>query len=198
MQQKISYNEEQTIKLACDAYAFAKASLLVVNHREEIGATVSSTADNSLATAAMVNIGLSLELNLKLTHCKLETPISPKKLHTHELVELYDLLGKGPQTQLDALFENVKTDWMTDGGSHQIFKAYIRSKDVPNVPEPIGDFTFRGLLAYLDRIGLFLKRYSFEDFSWKEWWVEPDFGFMAKILDEVAKFADGLAKPVSR
>ena len=197
LQQKIKFDEDQTTKLACDAYAFAETSRLIVNHRETTGAQPGSTAYNSLSTVLMVNIGLALELNLKLVHCKLETAIHPKKLYTHELAELYDLLDKAIQSKLDALFDKAKSEFLASG-SKEVFKVYIRSKAVPKGPDPIGDFTFRGLLAYLDQITLFLRRYSFEKFSPNEWWVEPDFGFLTKVLDEVAKFADALAKPSSR
>ena len=100
LQQKIKFDEDQTTKLACDAYAFAETSRLIVNHRETTGAQPGSTAYNSLSTVLMVNIGLALELNLKLVHCKLETAIHPKKLYTHELAELYDLLDKAIQSKL--------------------------------------------------------------------------------------------------
>ena len=58
MQQKVSYNEDQPTKLACDACAFAEASRPIKNYREAVGVSPTSTAGNSLATAVMVNIGL--------------------------------------------------------------------------------------------------------------------------------------------
>ena len=78
--------------------------------------------DDSLAPAMMVNIGLSLELNLKLVRCKLEMPISPKNLTPTSRPSLYDLLDNAAQAQLDTLFDKAKREW-TAAGSKAIFKA---------------------------------------------------------------------------
>ena len=90
---KISdYTNEQITKLDCDAFAFAESAKLTGQRRDSMGALHGSTIHNSLTTAMLVNMGLSLELRLKLVHCKLATPIAPTKLYTHNLAKLYDLL----------------------------------------------------------------------------------------------------------
>lgn len=99
------FTQEQITKLACDAFAFTEAARLTNDHRNSIGAQPGSTAHYSLGTAIVVNVGLSLELYLKLIHYKLRTPVSEEGIHGHNLTALHSLLNPSIQSSLGALFQ---------------------------------------------------------------------------------------------
>lgn len=44
----------------------------------------------------------------------------------------------------------------------------------------------------MDEITLFLRRYSFEDYSPNEWWVEPEFGYIAQVLNSLSEYTNSL------
>lgn len=189
-------NEEQTTKLACDAYAFAETARLIRDHRDTLGACPGTTAHYSLGTAMVVNIGLAMELNLKLLHHKVGLSVPPEELKIHSLVGLHDLLDGIIQSRLTASFEKVMQECITEG--MKLFSAYIVSTKQPQRPAPLEKTsTLRGLLAYLDEVTLFLRRYSFEKFSVGEWWIEPNLDFLGRLMSEVSQFPDSTASAAS-
>ena len=116
MQQKAPLDQEQLTKLSCDAYAFAKAAQLVDNCWASTEAQPTSTAQVSFKTAIMVTPGLAVELNLKLIHHRLQTQIPNRDLHTHQLVEIFDLLDETLQAELEAAYSNAMVEWTADEG----------------------------------------------------------------------------------
>ena len=184
-------SQEQLTKLANDAYAFIEMARLAEQEISAIGAQPTSAAHISLKTAMMVNAGLSIELTLKLIHHKLQTPVPSKKLYSHFLVALFDLLDKTNQGDLEKGYESVISSWTADGGKTTA-KAWITSATAPNKPSPYSGDTLRDVFEYLDEATLFLRRYTFEDYSPREWWIEFEYAFLRKIYDALVGYANGL------
>ena len=196
MQQKPPFDQEQLTKLSCDAYAFVKAAELVDNFWASTGAQPTSKAQVSLKTAMMVNAGLALELSLKLIHHRLQTQVSSRDLRTHQLVEIFDLLDGTVQAELEAAYSKAMVEWTADGGKSSAV-AYMASANVPDKPQPDPGSTLRQLLEHLDDTTLFLRRYSFETYSRRRWWIEYEATFLMRVYNILANYGDSLAPTVN-
>lgn len=183
------FDEDQLTKLSLDAYAFAQVAELIEERRASLGAEPTSTAHVSLKTAMMVNAGLSLELSLKLIHFRLPTYASVKKLWSHELTKLFDLLDEAVQAELETAYHDTLGHWFSP--EKTMASAYIASAS-PTPPQPptVEEMkTLRNVFKYMDKATLFLRRYSFEGYSRTSWWVEFDVGFLMMVYGVLSGYA---------
>ena len=97
------------------------------------------------------------------------------------------------QTILDDLFANYMEELAHADGPTNVFTATVTSKGPPSQIDPFPKFTFRFVLEYLDDVGLFGKRYSFEHFSKHEYWIEMEFGFFAGLINKLTEYTNGIA-----
>ncbi len=187
----MSFTEEQLVKLSCDAYAYAQASSSLIKAREDSGAKLGSTAFISLTTASAVNFCFALELQLKLILIKTRKDLEQQDWKKHKLYEIYELLPEEAQKDLDAIKMQV-----TPAGTSQLFvTSHIYSEEQPEPRKYGTDLkTFGDLLQLLDELGFdYTKaRYSWEDYSSKEWFHALEFGLMAKLYDEISEYTNDL------
>ena len=183
-----SLTKEQFAKLECDAHAFLEVELLARKHLNEIQPSPMSTAYISLATTIMTNLGMGFELKLKALHYK-ATGFIPC---THKFVKIYDSLDEGSiKTRLTEIYR----ECLKDTPDRSIVMAYVFSKTQPS-PLPSRQVRdFREFLSYLDEIGLYNRRYSFEEFSSREWWTEIRPTFLAQLINRITEFINSLPEP---
>ncbi len=189
-----SYTNEKIIKLDCDAHAFLEIASLAAAYRDRIRAVPGSTAYTSITTAMMTNLGIALELRLKVLHARVKSPIPL----THELVQLYDSLGESVRLKLTGIYEQFLEDWEREEDETDIFRAYVTAKETEEEPSQQPQLssieTLRGLLSYLDDIGLYSRRYSFENFSSNKWWLAVELEFFTRLLSRLTGFTNELAE----
>ena len=188
------YTNEQITKLDCDAHVFLEVARLAANHRDKKRAVPGSTAYTSITTAMMTNLGLALELRLKVLHARVKSPIP----YTHELVQLYDKLGESVRSKLTGIYEQFLKDWESEEDETDIFRAYVTAKETEEEPSQQPQLssieTLRGLLSYLDDIGLYSRRYSFENYSSHEWWLTAELEFFSLLLSRLTEYTNELAE----
>ena len=133
-----------------------------------------------MTTVLLTNLGFSLELKLKAIAIRVGRPV----FHTHNLAFLFEKLPDETRRSLEGLYAE---------GEYQ-FTAYkfTPTPNPPKVPESMGLNTLHDFLRYLDVIGLFGRRYSFETYTADEWWVEVEPSGMVAFLDRITQFSNGL------
>ena len=183
MRKTTSLTKEQFTKLECDAHAFLEVARLTKEHMNQIQPYTMSTAYTSLSTAIMTNLGMGFELKLKAIHYKASGFIP----HTHVLVEIYDSLDAGSiKSQLTDIYE----ECLKGTPDRSIGIAYIFSEKRPSPSPPYQIRDFREFLSYLDKIGLYDRRYSFASFSNHEWWLDIQQGFLKQLIDRITEFTN--------
>ena len=152
--------DEQVMKLHCDAYAFLKAAELTGNFLSS-ETTLGMQGRNSLLTAMSFNLGISLELTLKLLYFRTTQNPYPKG---HEYKCLFDKLPTPVQARLEKIYSTSE--------KRLYFFATWRSQDhkqPSSTPNNVPLCTFRNVLEHFDRLRLFLQRYSSECFRSEQW-----------------------------
>ena len=193
MQQNTHLTKEQFVKLACDAHACLELALIAEARINESQDHPMSMPTVSRTTAMMTVLGLGIELKLKALYYKTTSSVHP---NTHALVTVYDSLDANIKSQLTDIF-NEWTSTFPEGSKLGV--ASIRSKTVPNSPGNNLQFTgFRGILEFFDHVGLYSRRYSFEDFSYNGWWQVIYPRTLAPLMKKVTEFTNNLADPVFR
>ena len=189
---------EQLTKLECDAYAFIESAKAIESYRSSLGAEPYSTAHISLKTAMMVNAGLSLELVLKLIHYKSQSSVGQRP-HGHALTALFDNLDQQGKADLSKAYNDNAIKWSTDNDK-PLMSAWITTNTPtpPASPDPAVRKTLRDLFEQLDDVSLFLRRYSFEDYSRSDWWIEFDVDFLAMVYGVLSNYAQQLLSPVPK
>ncbi len=190
MSNKTLLTKDQFTKLGCDSHACLRIALMTESHIEEIKCYPTSTAGLSLSTVMMTNLGMGIELMLKLLYYKTTNSIHTP---THELVKIYDSLNPSTELELTEIFN----DYMSQLQSPQTLAvAYIQSKTQPGVPSMnLQSKGFRSILEFLDSIGLYSRRYSFEDFSYSDWWHVISPKALAPYLNKITEFTNNLPDP---
>ncbi len=139
----------------------------------------------------MVNAGLAIELGLKLIHHKLNSSAAAKSLRTHSLAELYGLFDKGIQADLDTAYKATIQEWDA-GECKTIARALTTRAPAPDGPAYVVGPSFHDMLVHLDDATLFLRRYSFEEYSLGKWWVEFEADFLIMIYNALGRYADSI------
>ena len=190
MRKTMFLTKEQFTKLECDAHAFLEVERLTRKHMNEVQPPLMSPKYISLATTIMTNLGMGFELKLKAIHYK-ATGFIPWE---HEFVKIYDSLDAGG---VKARLAEIYKECLEATPDKSIVNTYKRSKEQPSpIPSPqIRDF--REFLSYLDEIGLYNQRYSFEDFSSREWWKEIQPAFLTQLINRITEFTNSLPEPSS-
>lgn len=191
MQQNTLLTKDQFTKLECDAHACLELALIAEAQMNENQGYPMSTATISRSTAMMTVLGLGIELKLKALYYKTTGSIHH---NTHGLVTVYNSLDANIQSQLTDIFN----EWVNElPGPQTVAKAYIHSNTLPNPPSNNLQSTgFQGILEFFDYVGLYSRRYSFEDFSYNEWWQVVYPKTLAPLIDKITGFTNGLANPV--
>ena len=191
MQQNTLLTKDQFTKLECDAHACLELALIAEAQMNENQGYPMSTATVSRSTAMMTVLGLGIELKLKALYYKTTGSVHP---NTHALVTVYDSLDANIKSQLTDIFNEWRSAFPERS---ELGVAYIRSKTVPNSPSNnLQSAGFRGILEFFDHVGLYSRRYSFEDFSYNEWWQVVYPKTLAPLIDKITGFTNGLANPV--
>lgn len=134
-------------RIECDARSFLVTAQLVRGEIKRLPYSTLSGASISLTTAFCVNAGLSLELSLKLLCLKTKG----KHPRSHSLQEISDSLPKHIRSELKAV-EDTMPDY--EG------RLFMQS---PTPPKQPSNATVQSMLELSDSIGLFTRRYLFED-----------------------------------
>ena len=179
MSTTIKFTAEQITKLECDSRGFLEASNFAANYIIQSKAVPTSTVHTSMTTVMLTNLGLGFELKLKALFARLGIHI-PK---THILADLFQNLPKQIKSELERIF--------ISGPSYE-FIAHMRSNDKPNRPPSNPITSFRDFLAYLDEIGLYNRRYSFETYSSQDWWIEIEPKSIFALMNRITEFSNGL------
>ena len=105
-------------------------------------------------------------------------------------------LGESVRLQLTSIYEQFLKDWESEEDDTDIFRAYVTAKEEEEEPSQQPQLssleTLRGLLSYLDDIGLYSRRYSYETFSSHKWWFEVELGFFSLLLSRLTGFTNAL------
>ena len=173
--------DEQIIQLECDAHAFLKASKFAADYIKRTEAAPMSTGRVSMTTVSLTNLGMAFELKLKAL-CAKTIGAFP---HTHLLAELFRHLPPHIQSELEKIYAAGPTYELT---------AYIRAKEQPIAPPAPVIAGFQGFLSYLDEIGLYGRRFSFEIYSSNEWRIEINADSMIDLLNRITEFSNGLGE----
>lgn len=191
MQRNTRITKDQFIKLECDAHACLELAMMAETHINESQSDPMSTAGISRATAMMTILGLGIELKLKALYYKTTSSIHP---NTHALVDVYDSLDASVKSELTDIFD----EWVKEFKVPQtIAVAYVHSKEQPSPPNNNLQSTgFRGILGFFDDVGLYSKRYSFEDFSYNKWWKVIYPSTLAPLISRITEFTNNLADPI--
>ena len=96
------------------------------------------------------------------------------------------------QAELEAAYAKAMVEWTADGGKSSAV-AYIASANVPDKPKPNPGNTLRQMLQHLDDTTLFLRRYSFETYSRRRWWIEYEVTFLMRVYNILANYGDSPA-----
>ena len=191
MQQNTRLTKDQFTKLGCDAHACFELALMAEAHINEKQGHPMSTAVISRATAMMTVLGLGIELQLKALYYKTTSSVHR---NTHGLGLVYDSLDANIKSQLTDIFNEWRNEF-TEGPNLGV--AYIFSETVPNSPSNSFQSTgFRGLLEFFDHVGLYSRRYSFEDFSYNEWWLVVYPKTLAPLINKITEFTNDLTDPI--
>lgn len=177
------YNKDQLEKLYLDSCGFWFAAKVVNERMKKTDVEFASRLEISLTTTAMVNLGLSLELLMKfllaLTGCKIP--------HTHSLASLHSQMSQELRNELStAYFQHLKDN----SPKEDLFRASLRSTTMPESPPQFHIETLRGFLKYIDQIGAYDKRYSFEKFSQNEWWIRVDIDWLLGLTNAFVRVAN--------
>lgn len=170
------YDKDQLEKLYLDSCGFWYAAEAVNGRITKADIRYASRMEISLTTAAMVNLGLSFELLMKymlaLTGCKIP--------HTHRLASLYSQMSQELRNELSTTyFQHLKDN----SPKEDLFKATLKSNSVPENPPRFHIETLEGFLTYIDQIGAYDRRYSFEKFSQSEWWIRVDIDWWLELTN---------------
>ncbi len=174
------YTSEQVTKLECDSHGFLEASKFAADYIEREKAKPLSTIRTSMETVMLTNLGLAFELKLKALHVKSNGSI----LKTHSLTKLFHKLPLRIRSELERIYTTVPVFEFT---------AYRLAKQKPDPPHSQHFDNLSGFLAYLDKIGLYDRRYSFEGYSTSEWWIEITPEAMFNFMGKITEFSNGLA-----
>ena len=150
------YTELQLIRCSNDAYAFYRAAELMCQDIEKENYRANSIAWVSSMDILMCNLGMAFELNLKLLLLKHEYKVEP----VHPLRKLYERLPFKVREELNTLYKSSNGRWC--------IKAFIHTKtpEPPNVsPDERPLNTLEQFLGWLDYIGMYARRYAFENFD---------------------------------
>lgn len=128
----------------------------------------------------LTNLGFSLELKLKALAIRVGSPV----FHTHKPAFLYEKLPDETKRSLKDLYAEGEYEFTA-------FK-FTPTPTPPNAPESMGLNTLHDFLRYLDEVGLFGRRYSFETYAADEWWVELEPNGMIAFVDRSTQFSNGL------
>ena len=185
---KITWSREltevQLDLLYWNAWGFHQAAVAVRSKTEEMRLPLGSYQEISATTAALMNLGLSLELLLK--YC---IAVSGHRFpQIHILTDIYAAMPEELRVKMDTAYDK----YARDNIKGDIFKATLRSPSPPSDP-PIFDLrTLEGLLSYLDEIGTYDKRYQFEKFAQEQWWIRVDVDWLAGLISAFVQVANTL------
>ena len=147
----------------------------LIEKRRELGLQLGTYQEMSVTGTAIFNVGFSLELVLKLGIAVTENRFP----HTHVLVDLYEALPCQTKHVVSAKYD----EYSIENPNAHLFQATLWSATRPADPLKFDVRTFRGLLDYLDQMGVYDKRYAFEGFSLGEWFVRVDVEWLAGLIE---------------
>lgn len=175
-----AFTNAQRLKMESDAHGFRQAATFAAEYIDKNRLQPMSTARNAMTTVLFTNLGFSLELKLKAIAVRVGTPV----YHTHDLAFLFEKLPAETKRSLEDLYAE---------GEYKLtaFK-FTLTPTPPNAPDSVGLDTLQDFLRYLDVIGLFGRRYSFETYAADEWWVEVEPNGMLAFIDRITRYSNGL------
>ena len=137
-----------------------------------------------LMDAMSANFGMAFELKLKGIQFFTLKGI----LHDHVLENLFDCLTQITQDVLSQYYQ----EWIAQCPYEKKFIKYVHSEDQIVLPSITPIENFKGLLKFFDEIGLYDRRFSFENFEPNQWEyvVLPSAfgGLVAKLNDFISQF----------
>ena len=141
----------------------------------------------SMKTVSHFNLGISLELMLKLLVLLNNENNDPIPTH-HRLTRLHDEIPEIYQEQLEAVFQECLS--VVPNGFSSI--AFFNSDSPKPVQSSLANRdikTLRGFLEYFDQdVMLYLKRYSYELVQQKEWrHYLSDISVFVELIDHVMR-----------
>ena len=178
-----NHKDEQIKKLDCDAHAFQEAAKLIDDeiHRRGIKSEPEAFAWKSMMTVMMCNLGMAFELRLKLLLIKTGGEV----LKSHELLQLFYKLSNAVCSDLNTKYANLQQPI-----SIVAFKLPHTKEGRPDPPDDNRSLdTLAQFLEYLDDIGLYSQRYSFESFESAQWnfYLDPPIALF-DLLGKIARY----------
>ena len=137
----------------------------------------------SKKTVSLFNLGIALELMLKLVLLLNESP----KTNEHSLTRLYDSLPRKPQNELERAYQKHLHDSLDDGRLISMrFSASVlpKEKQPPLTPDIS---TLRNFFDYFDsHASLYKKRYAWEDVAKETWnYYIDDISLFVNLINDV-------------
>ena len=175
--------DEQIIKLDCDAHAFCRAAKLIDDEIQQKGikSEPEAFAWKSMKTVMMCNLGMAFELRLKLLLIKTGIEV----LESHKLAKLFSKLSSAVRSDLDTEYVNLQRPI-----SIVALKLPQTKEGRPDPPDDNRSLdTLAQFLEYLDDIGLYSQRYSFECFKSAGWNFYLDHPIaLFDLLEKIEKY----------
>ena len=167
------FTQEQIAKLENDSLAFFLTAKFASDHIDQERFTPASTERFSMVTALYTNMGMAFELCLKTLLIK----STHESLKGHVLAKIFDKLPERIKAEMEGIF--------IAGPREFHIRAYQYNSKKPDPPPPTNIKDFRSFLVFLDKITLYDRRYSFEDFSRRNWWIEIDRPATIQLLENL-------------
>ena len=183
--QQNEYTKYQLEKLYLDSCAFSYSAKTVSDRIKQNDVKFGSRIEISLTTAATVNLGLSLELLMKYLLAITGRGVP----YTHRLVSLFRQMSEELRNEMStAYFQHLKVN----SPKEDLFRASLKSNTMPENPPRFQIQTLEGFLTYIDQIGAYDRRYSFEVFSQSEWWIRVDIDWWLELTNAFVRVANRL------
>lgn len=179
------YAKDQLEKLYLDSCAFWYSAKTVSKRIQQNDVKFGTRIEISLTTAAMVNLGLSLELLMKYLLAITGRGVP----HTHRLSSLFRQMSKELRSEMStAYFQHL----IVNSPKEDLFRASLKNNAVPENPPRFQIQTLEGFLTYIDQIGAYDRRYSFEEFSQSKWWIRVDIDWWLGLTTAFVRVANRL------
>ena len=176
--------KEQLDLLYWNTWAFHQAAMAVRKEKDDKRLPLGSYQEISATTAALMNLGLSLELILK--YCIAVT--GNKFPQTHVLPVIHAEMPEKLRLKMDTAYD----EYLRNNAKPDVFQATLRSPSEPPDPPMFDLRTLESLLSYLDAIGTYDKRYQFEQFTQDQWWIRVDVDWLAGLVSAFVQVANTL------
>ena len=186
---RLPLSEDQIQRLYWDTYAYHTAAKSLNEEIRRRNLPLASPQEISLNSAATVNLGFSLELLMKYLYA-LSRVNYPSGFKGHSLSYLYQEMPDDPKTEMSCVYDQ----YSQDNINPSIFRATLWNPIEPRDP-PVFDLqTFESFLTYLDEIGTYSRRYSFESYARSEWTIRVDVDWLAGLIEKFVSSANNYRK----